>query len=140
MRAALSIVAAEAASDNARCINVSDPVWIVERWAKQQGQKGRSVQEEPSHHGDRHHGSEHEGNDIPGHLLRSSHRAATVVCGNLTKIDVFVPSRVSTVIVRPGRVARASPTGVRHSAEMYDAEQSAAARALQRSPFPEAMS
>ncbi len=76
------------------------------------------MQEEPSDHDNRHHGSKHEENDIPGHLLRSSHRAATVVCGTLTKIEVFVPSRVSTVIVRTGRGARASPTGVRHTAEM----------------------
>jgi hypothetical protein len=83
-----------------------------------QGQRSRSVQQEPSDHGDRHHGSKHEGYNVLGHLLRSSHRAATVVCGNLTKIDVFAPARVSTVIVRTGRGARASPTGVRHTAEM----------------------
>ncbi len=82
------------------------------------GQKSRSVQEEPSDHGDRHHGSEHERNDILGHRTRPSHRVATVVCGTLTKIDVFVPSRVSTVIVRTGRRARASPAGVRHASEM----------------------
>ena len=83
-----------------------------------QGQEGRSMQQEPSDHGDRHHGSKHEGNDIPGHLLRSSHRAATVVWGTRARTDVLAPSRVSTVIVRTGRGARASPTGVRHTAEM----------------------
>jgi hypothetical protein len=140
MGAASSIVADEVASDNARGTIVGDPVWIVERWAKQQDQEGRSVQKEPSDHGDRHHGSEHEENDIFSHRTRPSHRVATVVCGTLTKTDVLVPSRVSTVIVRTGRVARASPTGVRHSAEMYGAEQSATVRALQRSLFLEAVS
>src|SRR5215207_5183858 len=82
------------------------------------GQEGRSMQQEPSDHGDRHHGSKHEGNDIPGHHVRSSHRAATVVWGTRARTDVFAPARVSTVIVRTGRGARASPTGVRHTAVM----------------------
>jgi hypothetical protein len=77
------------------------------------GQEGRS-----SVHGDRHHGSKHEGNDIPGHHVRSSHRTASVGCDTRARTDVFAPARVSTVIVRTGRGARASPTGVRHTAEM----------------------
>ncbi len=76
------------------------------------------MQKEPADHSYRHHGAEHERDDILGHHTRPSHRAASTGCGTRTRTDVFAPSRVSTVIVRTGRGARASPAEVTHAGEM----------------------